>query len=65
MRRQAVSAGCPYAKGAAGNVATEDVVYMLDGLGLQTGIALLDIVAASRFICERLDRVPASKVARA
>jgi len=42
--------GCPYAPGAAGNLATEDLIYMLDGLGIQTGVDLAALVAASRFI---------------
>lgn len=57
--------GCPYAKGAAGNVATEDVVYMLDGLGVKTGVDLNALAAAGRFICEALGRPPASKAALA
>ena len=57
--------GCPYAKGAAGNVATEDVCYMLDGLGVATGVDLATLAAAGRFICEALGRKPASKVAQA
>jgi isopropylmalate/homocitrate/citramalate synthase len=57
--------GCPYAKGASGNVATEDVVYMLDGLGIETGIDLGRLYEAGRFICEALGREPQSKVARA
>ena len=57
--------GCPYAKGASGNVATEDVVYMLDGLGIETGVDLDKLVEAGQFICAALGRAPASKVARA
>jgi len=57
--------GCPYAKGASGNVATEDVVYLLDGLGIETGIDLDRLAAAGHFICDALGRVPASKVAQA
>ena len=57
--------GCPYAKGASGNVATEDVVYMLDGLGIETGVDLARVFDAGRFICAALGREPASKVARA
>jgi len=57
--------GCPYAKGATGNVATEDVVYMLDGLGIQTGVDLTKLFRAGEFICRELGREPASKVARA
>lgn len=57
--------GCPYAKGASGNVATEDVVYMLDGLGIGTGVALDLVAEAGRFITDALGRAPASKVAQA
>jgi hydroxymethylglutaryl-CoA lyase len=57
--------GCPYAKGATGNVATEDVLYMLDGLGIATGVDLDRVAAAGRWISDRLDRPPASRVARA
>lgn len=54
--------GCPYAKGASGNVATEDVVYLLNGLGLSTGIDLEALAAAGRQISSVLGRKPASKV---
>ena len=57
--------GCPYAKGASGNVATEDVVYMLNGLCINTGVDLDLVFQAGRFICGELKREPASKVARA
>src|SRR6266700_4087630 len=57
--------GCPYAKGATGNVATEDVIYMLDGLGIETGVDLMKVLRTGRFICGELGREPASKVARA
>ena len=57
--------GCPYAKGASGNVATEDVVYLLDGLGIETGVDLELVFEAGRFICAQLKREPSSKVARA
>ena len=57
--------GCPYANGAAGNVATEDVVYMLDGLGVETGVDLDAVIAAAWFVCDALGRRPASKVALA
>jgi hydroxymethylglutaryl-CoA lyase len=57
--------GCPYAKGASGNVATEDVVYLLHGLGIETGIDLDRVFDAGRFICAQLRREPGSKVARA
>ena len=57
--------GCPYAKGASGNVATEDVVYLLNGLGIETGVDLALVFEAGRFICAQLGREPSSKVARA
>lgn len=57
--------GCPYARGASGNVATEDVLYMLDGLGVATGVDLDGVAAAGAGICAVLGREPASKVARA
>ena len=57
--------GCPYAAGASGNVATEDVVYLLHGLGIETGIDLERLVDAGAYICAELGRAPASKVARA
>jgi hydroxymethylglutaryl-CoA lyase len=57
--------GCPYARGATGNVATEDVVYMLDGMGIETGIDLRALAEAGQSISRHLDREPASKVVRA
>lgn len=57
--------GCPYAPGAAGNVASEDVVYMLDGLRIEHGIDLAKLAAAGRFISDALGREPASKCAKA
>jgi hydroxymethylglutaryl-CoA lyase len=57
--------GCPYAQGATGNVATEDVAYMLSGMGIETGIDLTALAEAGRSISRRLNREPASKVARA
>jgi isopropylmalate/homocitrate/citramalate synthase len=57
--------GCPYARGASGNVATEDVVYMLNGMGIETGVDLPALVNAARFICGELGRPPASRVTRA
>jgi hydroxymethylglutaryl-CoA lyase len=57
--------GCPYAKGATGNVATEDIVYLLHGLGADTGIDLDALVDASLWISQRLGRAPGSRVARA
>src|SRR5258706_12091451 len=53
--------GCPYAKGATGNVATEDVVYMLDGLGIETGIDLEKLFRAGEFICKALGREPVDR----
>ncbi|PUE39012.1 hydroxymethylglutaryl-CoA lyase [Limnohabitans sp. Bal53] len=57
--------GCPYAKGATGNVATEDVVYMLHGMGIETGIDLDKLVDAGAFISDFLGRQPNSNVAKA
>lgn len=57
--------GCPYAKGASGNVATEDVVYMLDGMGVRTGVDLDQLVDISGFVFANLKRSPASRVASA
>ncbi|MCW9001893.1 MAG: hydroxymethylglutaryl-CoA lyase [Rhodospirillales bacterium] len=54
--------GCPYAKGASGNVASEDVLYMLDGMGVETGVDLDALCAAGRFISEHLGRPPSSRV---
>ena len=57
--------GCPYAKGATGNVATEDVVYMLHGMGISTGLDLDKLVDAGAFISDALGRPSQSRVARA
>ena len=57
--------GCPYAKGATGNVATEDVVYMMQGMGIDTGIDLDALIDAGVFISQALGRQPNSLVARA
>jgi hydroxymethylglutaryl-CoA lyase len=57
--------GCPYAPGASGNVATEDVLYLLEGLGIETGINLKEVAAAGHFISEALGKNNASKVGRA
>lgn len=57
--------GCPYAKGASGNVATEDVVYLLHGLGIETGVNLEAAIKAGWFICDRLAKTNGSKVASA
>lgn len=53
--------GCPYAPGAAGNLATEDLLYMLHGLGISTGVDLARVVEATRFIAHWLDHAPTSK----
>jgi hydroxymethylglutaryl-CoA lyase len=55
--------GCPYAPGASGNVATEDVLYMLNGIGIETGVDLNKMIEAAWFISDVLGRVPKSKVA--
>jgi hydroxymethylglutaryl-CoA lyase len=57
--------GCPYAPGAAGNLATEDLVYLLDGMGIAHGVDLGKVVAAARFIAGALNRPLASKVGQA
>ncbi|BBP75903.1 hydroxymethylglutaryl-CoA lyase [Pseudomonas gingeri NCPPB 3146 = LMG 5327] len=57
--------GCPYAKGASGNVATEDVLYMLNGLGIDTGVDLDRLLLAGQEICGVLGRVTGSRVAKA
>jgi hydroxymethylglutaryl-CoA lyase len=57
--------GCPYAPGAAGNLATEDLVYLLDGLGYDHGVSLDRVLEAARFIAAQLDRPLASKVGQA
>lgn len=57
--------GCPYAKGASGNVASEDVVYMLNGLGITTGVDLDKLIQAGDFICKAIDRDNGSKTAKA
>lgn len=57
--------GCPHAPGATGNVATEDVVYMLAGMGIETGVDLVALLSAGSFILRRLGREPVSRVARA
>ncbi|MDO8387253.1 MAG: hydroxymethylglutaryl-CoA lyase [Polaromonas sp.] len=57
--------GCPYAKGATGNVATEDVVYMLQGMGIETGIDLDKLIDAGKFISDFLERKPNSRASTA
>ena len=57
--------GCPYARGATGNVASEDVVYMLDGLGIDTGVDLPALIATGLWLSEQLGRETSSRVARA
>ncbi|MGO2450227.1 hydroxymethylglutaryl-CoA lyase [Pseudomonas sp. Y136_2_1_1] len=57
--------GCPYAKGASGNVATEDVLYMLQGMGIETGVDMDKLLLAGQHICNVLGRVTGSRVAKA
>jgi hydroxymethylglutaryl-CoA lyase len=57
--------GCPYAKGATGNVATEDVLYLLDGLGIETGVDMNKLIAAGDYICGVLGRPTFSRAAKA
>jgi len=57
--------GCPYAKGTAGNVATEEVVYMLHGMGIETGIDLEKLIETGRFISDAFGRMPQSRVSSA
>lgn len=57
--------GCPYAQGASGNVATEDVVYMLNGMGIETGIDLKQLIVIGSSISEQLNRANGSKVGKA
>ena len=57
--------GCPYAKGASGNVATEDLVYMLNGLGIEHGVDLAALIDAGNYICDALGRSTGSRVAKA
>jgi hydroxymethylglutaryl-CoA lyase len=57
--------GCPYAKGATGNVATEDIVFMLDGMGIATGIDLDALVQAGGYISDVLGRAPVSRAGKA
>ncbi|XP_056615986.1 3-hydroxy-3-methylglutaryl-CoA lyase, cytoplasmic isoform X2 [Triplophysa dalaica] len=57
--------GCPYAKGASGNISTEDVLYMLHGLGIETGVDLFKVMEVGEFICQVLNRPTNSKVSQA
>jgi hydroxymethylglutaryl-CoA lyase len=57
--------GCPYAKGATGNVASEDVLYMLGGLGIETGVDMAKLLDAAEFICAQLKRPTVSRAGRA
>jgi len=57
--------GCPFAPGATGNVATEDVVYMLEGMGIATGVDMARLLAATNEISRLLGRPPVSRVASA
>jgi hydroxymethylglutaryl-CoA lyase len=55
--------GCPYAKGATGNVATEDVLYMLNGLGIKTNVDIDKVMEAGDYICKQLGRSSGSRTA--
>jgi hydroxymethylglutaryl-CoA lyase len=57
--------GCPFAPGAAGNLATDDLIYMLDGLGIETGVSLAGVSAASTFIGSKIDHRLPSRLAQA
>jgi hydroxymethylglutaryl-CoA lyase len=57
--------GCPYAPGAAGNLATDDLIYMFDGMGIETGVSLAALSEASAFIGTRLDHPLPSRYAQA
>ncbi|MEO7803348.1 MAG: hydroxymethylglutaryl-CoA lyase [Actinomycetota bacterium] len=57
--------GCPFAKSATGNLATEDLVWMLDGLGVKTGVDVYKVAAASNKLCKAIGKVPPGNVARA
>ena len=57
--------GCPYAPGAAGNLATEDLVYLLDAEGWETGVSLAGVLEAARFVADELGRPLATKVGQA
>jgi hydroxymethylglutaryl-CoA lyase len=57
--------GCPYAPGASGNLATDDLIYLLEGLGIETGVRLDALIAADRYICQALGRTTLSRVAQA
>ncbi len=57
--------GCPYAQGATGNVATEDVLYLMHGLGIETGVDIYKIVEAGAMVCRALNKINQSKVANA
>ena len=62
VRSVAGLGGCPYANGATGNVASEDVVFMLNGLGLETGVDLQSLIETGQFISEALNRPNGSKL---
>jgi hydroxymethylglutaryl-CoA lyase len=57
--------GCPFARGATGNLATEDLAYLLQGLGIDTGVDLDALAAAGEYVCQALGRAPESRAARA
>ena len=57
--------GCPYSPGATGNVSTEDVLYMLNGMGIETGVDMNKLLVAAEYICEYLGRPTSSRAGRA
>ena len=57
--------GCPYSKGATGNLATEDLVYMLNGMGIESGVDIDGVIDAGEYICEALGKPTNSNAARA
>jgi hydroxymethylglutaryl-CoA lyase len=65
MRRWGGLGGCPYAKGATGNVATEDLLYLLDGLGIETGIDLDAIVSVGDWVSQQMGKENGARAGRA
>jgi hydroxymethylglutaryl-CoA lyase len=57
--------GCPYSPGATGNVPSEDVLYMLDGMGIATGVEMIKLLDAGQYICAAINRPNSSRAARA
>ena len=57
--------GCPYSPGATGNVSTEDVLYMLEGMGIETGVNMNKLLIAAEYICDHLGRPTSSRAGRA